>query len=80
MTVHAAQNRTPGVRTFYVQSESQPGTRYIVQHVRRAHQRRFFCTCLDFVFRRLPRRRHCKHCREIAALAREAGGISRLAI
>lgn len=78
MTIRSATNHTPGVRTFYVGSESQPGTRYVVQHVRRSGQRRWFCDCADFKFRRLARKRHCKHCREIAARAREAHGVSRL--
>lgn len=78
MTIRAAHNRTPGVRTFYIASESKPETEYVAQFVRRAHQRRFFCTCPDFTFRRLSRRRHCKHLHELTARAREAHGISRL--
>lgn len=79
MTVHAATNHTPGVHTFYVESESQPGTRYVVQFIRRSGQRRWFCDCPDFKFRRLARMRHCKHARELAARARKAHGVSRLA-
>lgn len=78
MTIHAAQNHIPGVRTFYVESESNPGSRYVVQFIRRSGQRRWFCDCADFKFRRLARKRHCKHCRELATRAREAHGISRL--
>lgn len=79
MTIRAAQNHTAGVHLFYVESESQPGTRYNVQHIRRNGQRRWFCDCADFKFRRLARKRHCKHARELATRAREAHGVSRLA-
>jgi hypothetical protein len=78
MTVRAANNHTRGVRTFYVVSESKPGTQYVAQHIRRSNQRRWFCDCADFKFRRLARRRHCKHLRHLAAKAREAHGVSRL--
>jgi len=80
MTIRAADNRTSGVQTFYVASESQPGTQYVVQHIRRAGQRRWFCDCADFKFRRLARKRHCKHLRQLAAMAREAHGVVRLAV
>ncbi len=78
MQVRAAHNHTPGVRTFYVTSESHPGPEYVAQFIRRAHQRRWFCNCPDFTFRRLPRRRHCKHLHELVLRAREARGVSRL--
>jgi hypothetical protein len=42
MTVHAANNHTPGVRTFYVKSEAQPGVQYVVQFIRRSRQRRWY--------------------------------------
>jgi hypothetical protein len=80
MTVRAANNHTPGVRTFYVRSESRPGTEYVVQFIRRARQCRWFCDCADFKFRRLSRKRHCKHLRELATRAREVHGVSRLAV
>jgi hypothetical protein len=79
MTIRAAHNRTSGVRTFYVASESQPGVEYVAQFIRRAGQRRWFCDCADFTFRRLARRRHCKHLHVLTALAREAHGVGRLA-
>lgn len=78
MTIRAAQNHTPGVRTFYIASESNPETEYVAQFIRRAGMRRWFCDCADFKFRRLARKRHCKHLHELAARAREAHGISRL--
>jgi hypothetical protein len=79
MTFRAANNCMAGLRIFYVSSESKPGTQYVAQHVRRSHQRRWFCDCADFKFRRLSRKRHCKHLRHLAAMAREAHGVSRLA-
>jgi len=78
MTVRLAEHHSAGVHTFYVASESQPGTEYVVQFIRRAGQRRWFCDCADFKFRRLARKRHCKHLHELTARAREAHGISRL--
>jgi hypothetical protein len=78
MTIRAANNRTPGVRTFYVGSESTPSVEYVVQFIRRARQRRWFCDCADFKFRRLARKRHCKHIHELAVLARLAHGVTRL--
>jgi hypothetical protein len=80
MTIRAANNRTPGVRTFYVQSESRPGNEYVAQYIRRAGQRRWFCDCSDFKFRRLARKRHCKHLRVLSAMSRAAGGVNRLAV
>ncbi len=79
MTIRAANNRTPGVRTFYVASESTPGVEYVIQFIRRARQRRWFCDCADFKFRRLARKRHCKHIHQLAERARLAHGVSRLA-
>jgi len=79
MTLRVANNHTPGVCTFYVASESKSDVQYVAQHIRRSHQRRWFCDCADFKFRRLSRKRHCKHLRHLAALAREAHGISPLA-
>ncbi len=79
MTLHAANNHTPGVRTFYVASESRPGLEYVVQFIRRCGQRRWFCDCADFKFRRLPQGRHCKHLRVLVAAVRLAHGVSRLA-
>jgi hypothetical protein len=80
LAIRAANNQTPGVRTFYVESESHPETEYVVQFIRRAHQCRWFCNCPDFTFRRLPRRRHCKHLHELTAIVREVHGVSRLAV
>ena len=78
--VRAANNRTPGVRTFYVASQSRPGVQYVVQFIRRAGQRRWFCGCGDFKFRKLARKRHCKHIHQLTALVRQAHGLSHLVI
>lgn len=64
------------VQHFYVKSDS--GHDCIVTHIRSAHRREWHCTCPDCTFRRLARRRHCKHLRELVAMARLAGGVSRL--
>jgi hypothetical protein len=78
--IRSARNRTPGIRTFYVPSESNPDTRYVVQFIRRSRQRRWFCDCADFKFRKLARKRHCKHIHHLAALAHDARGVSRLTL
>lgn len=80
MTIRAANNRTPGVRSFYVASQSHVGAQYVVQFIRRAGQRRWFCDCGDFKFRKLARKRHCKHIHQLTALVREAHGVSHLVI
>jgi hypothetical protein len=41
MTLRLAEHHTAGIRTFYVSSESQPGTEYCVQHIRRAGMNRW---------------------------------------
>ena len=63
MTLRLPKKQRPGVRLIYVSSESRPGVDYAVQHIRRAGQNRWFCSCPQFVYRCLARRRHCKHVR-----------------
>lgn len=68
MTITTANNRTPGLRTFYVESETHPDQApYVVQHIRRAGMCRWSCTCKDFVFRRQLKGSHraCKHVRAV---------------
>lgn len=67
MTITIAKRNRPGVRTFYVNSNS--GSRYVVTHVRRAGMNRWSCTCPDFTFRRQVKRSHrfCKHIRAARA-------------
>jgi predicted nucleic acid-binding Zn finger protein len=81
MTIRVANNHTPGVRTFYVASESKPGTQYVAVHTRRAHMNRWSCSCPDFLFRRQAKRTHrsCKHLRQLRSMARTARGVSCLA-
>ncbi len=67
-----------GVHRFYFLSQSQPGTEYVVQHVRAYGQHRWFCNCPDFTYRRLPRKRLCKHARFLSHLVRLARGFRRL--
>lgn len=78
--IRVANNRATGVRTFYVASQSNPGAQYVVQFIRRAGQRRWFCDCGDFKFRKLARKRHCKHIHQLTALVRQAHGLSHLVI
>lgn len=49
----AEKNPVAGVRTFFVQSESDPNTEYIVVEKRDAGTT-YFCNCNDFMFRKLP--------------------------
>lgn len=76
----AANNHTPGVRTFYVGSESKPGTEYAVQHIRKPGMNRWQCSCPQFFFRCVARGRHCKHIRELSRQAQAAHGVSRLGL
>ena len=80
MTIRAANNSTPGVRSFYVASQSHGGAQYVVQFIRRAGQRRWFCDCGDFKFRKLARKRRCEHVHQLTALVRQAHGLSHLVI
>lgn len=50
----AAKNQVAGVRTFYVQSESDPDTKYIVVEIKRDSKTTYFCNCNDFFARKLP--------------------------
>lgn len=77
MTMQVANNKQPGVKTFYV--EGDHGTIYTVQYIRRNHQRRLYCSCADFLYRRLARKRHCKHAKFVAWIIRESHGIRQLA-
>jgi len=78
VTFRATKNPARGVRVFYVASESRPGAEHVVQHIRRNGMQRWNCDCQDFQFRRLAKKRHCKHARELARLAREAHGVSKI--
>ena len=62
-----ASHHAPGVWTFYVSSESLSGTDYVVQHIRRRGMNRWQCSCPQFFFRCVARRRHCKHIRLVRA-------------
>jgi len=78
LKLRAAKNHTAGVCTFYAASDSKAGVEYVLQLIRRGGQRRWFCDCADFKFRRLARRRHCKHLHGLLAMVRAAGGVRRL--
>jgi hypothetical protein len=54
MTIRkATKNPVAGVRTFFVQSESNPKTEYTVVEVKRDGTV-YYCSCNDFFFRKLP--------------------------
>jgi predicted nucleic acid-binding Zn finger protein len=59
MTFRPSQHHASGIRTFYVASHSHAGTEYTVQHIRRPGMRQ--CSCPQFFYRCVVRRRHCKH-------------------
>jgi hypothetical protein len=50
----AVKNPIQGVRTFYVESESEPGTEHMVVEVRRDGRTTYYCNCDDYFCRRLP--------------------------
>lgn len=77
MTIRPATNRRPGIKLFYVDSES--GNQYAVQFIRRSGMRRVQCNCPDFTFRGSTRRSHryCKHIKAIIA-ARTAVAVKPL--
>jgi hypothetical protein len=62
-TIRASQHHSPGTHTFYVPSESLASKDYVVQHIRRRGMNRWQCSCPNFFFRCVARRRHCKHIR-----------------
>ena len=67
MTFRPSQHHASGIRTFYVASDSHAGTEYTVQHIRRPGMNRWQCSCPQFFFRCVARRRHCKHIRFVRA-------------
>jgi hypothetical protein len=63
MTFRPSEHRASGIHTFYVASDSGPGTEYSVQHIRKPGMDRWQCSCPQFFYRCVSRRRHCKHIR-----------------
>ena len=61
MTLRLAEHHAAGIRTLYVTSESQPGTEYAVQHIRKPGMNRWQCSCSQFFYRCVAKRRQCKH-------------------
>lgn len=59
--VRPAQHHTSGIRTYYVPSDSKPGVEYTVQYIRKRGMKRWQCSCPQFFFRCVPKRRQCKH-------------------
>jgi hypothetical protein len=58
MTFRPSQHATTGIRTFYVSSDS--GAEYVVQRIRRSGMNRWQCSCPQFFFRCVSRRRHIR--------------------
>lgn len=50
----AAKNPVAGVRTFYVESESDPEVKYQVVEIKRDGRTTYYCNCNDFFGRKLP--------------------------
>jgi hypothetical protein len=67
MSFRPAEHHAPGVWTFYVSSATSAGTEHTVQHIRRRGMNRWQCSCPQFFFRCVARRRHCKHIRAVRA-------------
>ena len=65
MTFRPSQHHAPGIRTFYVSGDS--GSEYVVQRIRRGGMNRWQCSCPNFFFRCVSRRRHCKHIHAVRA-------------
>jgi hypothetical protein len=65
MTFRPASHHAPGIRTFYVSGDS--GSEYVVQRIRRGGMNRWQCSCPNFFFRCVSRRRHCKHIHAVRA-------------
>jgi hypothetical protein len=61
MSFRPAEHHAPGVWTFYVSSATSAETEHVVQHIRRRGMNRWQCSCPQFFFRCVARRRHCKH-------------------
>ncbi len=59
MGIREVAGRLAGVRVWRVRGTA--GRKYYVQRKRRA----FWCNCADFLFRRYPKRRSCKHVRAV---------------
>jgi hypothetical protein len=61
MTSRPSQHRASGIHTYYVASDSHASTEYTVQHIRRPGMCRWHCSCPQFFYRCVVRRRVCKH-------------------
>jgi len=75
MTLRRAEHHTAGIRTYYVASDSNPGTEYTVQFIRKRGMRRWQCNCPQFFYRCLVRRRRCKHIRLVTHRAKETVAV-----
>jgi hypothetical protein len=76
MTLRLAEHHAAGTRTFYVGSESQSGTEYCVQYIRKSGMRRWQCNCPQFYFRCAAKRRQCKHIHFVRHGAKETAAAA----
>jgi predicted nucleic acid-binding Zn finger protein len=76
MTLRLAEHRAAGIHTFYVASDSKPGTEYCIQHIRKPGMNRWQCSCPQFFFRCAAKRRHCKHVRFVRHGAKEMVAVA----
>ena len=76
MTLRPAEHHTAGIHTFYVASESQRGVEYTVQHIRKSGMNRWQCSCPNFFYRCVAKRRHCKHVRFVRHGAKETVAVA----
>jgi len=83
--LHTSDDKTPGVRTFRIQSDSDADTWYTIKRIRRPKsyhgagiRNRWICTCNDFINRRMLANTHCKHIKRVRAYAQFVGGVSKI--
>lgn len=83
--IKTSNDTVPGVRTFRMQSDSDPGAWYTIKRIRRPAavggpviRNRWLCTCADFMNRRMLENTHCKHIKRIRAYAQILGGVSHI--
>lgn len=67
-----------GVRTFTVRSFTNAAKTYTLTYIRNNRMRRWLCECGDFQYRKMRRKRHCKHLRAMVLLAKAVHGVSRI--
>lgn len=79
MNIRVANNKLPGLTTFYVPSRSEPGVEHTCQYIRRGKRREWLCTCKDFTYNCWPLGTHCDHLEQLVRLSKQYGGVRALA-